>query len=168
MENITLDERPGTGFRLEQNGIGDIGIVNRKQQRQAKRDEKRRLQEQAFIANQKVTRAEMQQLVNAIVGLAKEVSDYKGFVRNIFFVLEHKGMISLKEMDEIAKAKIQEMKDFQEIAAKNDVPLSEKIEMAKQKGLSQVFIDMISTPEQAPVQPVITKEEKGVLEAVVS
>lgn len=156
MENangVDMAESPAPINRLGQQGVG--GAMPRRQQRQAKRDEERRLREQAFIMNEKVTRAEMQQVVNAVVGLAKEVSDYKGFVRNIFFVLEHKGMVSLKEMDEIAKAKTQELKDFQEIAAKNDVPLSEKIEMAKQKGLSQVFIDMISTPEQAPVQPVV-------------
>lgn len=154
VNGVNIAEPPAPGGRLGQQGVGD-GMVSRRQQRQAKRDEGRRLREQAFIMNEKVTRAEMQQLINAVVGLAKEVSDYKGFVRNIFFVLEHKGMVSLKEMDEIAKAKTQELRDFQEIAAKNDVPLSEKIEMAKQKGLSQVFIDMISTPEQAPVQPVI-------------
>lgn len=152
--NVNVAESPAPINRLGQQGVG-IGMVSRRQQRQAKRDEERHHREQVFLANQKVTRIEMQQLMNAVVGLAKEVSDYKGFVRNIFFVLEHKGMVSFKEMDEIAKAKTQEVKDFREIAAKNDVPLSEKIEMAKQKGLSQVFIDMISTSGQAPVQPVV-------------
>jgi hypothetical protein len=139
--------------RLGQDGVA--GIANRRQQRQAKRDEERRLREHVFMANQKVTRTEMQQLVNAVVGLSREVSDYKGFVRNIFFVLEQKGMVSLKEMDEIAKIKTQEMKDFQEISKNDNIPLPEKIEVAKQKGLSQVFIDMLSTPEQGQVQAVV-------------
>lgn len=142
----------------------DKAVANRRLQRQLKRDEEKRLRSQAFTANQKVTRAEMQRLMNAVMELGKEVSEYKGFVRNIFFVLDHKGVVTLKEMDEIAKSKAQELKDFQELSAQNDIPLSAKIEIAKQKGLSQVFIDMLGSPEQ--VQPVIAEEQAGVLESV--
>jgi len=161
MENVNgvnISESAALVNRLAQQIDSGAGVT-RRQQRQMKRDEARRLREQAFIAHQPVTRAEIQQLMNGFVRLAKEVSDYKGFVSNIFFVLDHKGVISLKEMDEIAKLKNRELKEFGEIAGNKDIPLPEKIELAKQKGLSQVFIDMLAAPEQAhhpQVQPVGT------------
>jgi len=120
--------------------------MSRVEQRRARQAEVKHSREQMFMANQKVTRAELQQLINAVMNLSREVSEYKGFVRNMFFVLDHKGVVSLKEMDEIASRKSQELKDFQEIAGNKDIPLSEKIEIAKQKGLPQVFVDMLVAP----------------------
>lgn len=144
MENTNVMDmsesiKPVVGF--------DVGTMTRQQRRQAKRDEEKHLREQAFAANQKVTRTEMQQLVNAVVGLAKEVSDCKGFVSNIFFALDHKGIITLKEMDEVARLRERELKEYTEITRNNDASLVEKIEIAKQKGLSQIFIDMLLASE---------------------
>mgnify|MGYP001565586734 FL=1 len=123
MENangVDMSEAIKPVNKLGQDGVA--GIANRRQQRQAKRDEERRLREQAFLARQKVTRAEVQQLINVVVDLSREVSIYKGFVRNIFFVLDHKGVITLKEMDEVAKTKVQELKDYHELAGDNELP----------------------------------------------
>ena len=120
--------------------------MSRVEQRRARQAEVKHSRERMFMASQKVARAEFQQLINAVMNLSREVSVYRGFVRNMFFTLDHKGVVSLKEIDEIAKAKSQELKDFQEIAGNNNIPLSEKIEIAKQKGLSQLFMDLLVEP----------------------
>jgi len=154
MENVNsvnIPESPAPVNRLAQQGIGGVGI-SRRQQRQAKRDGERRLREQSFDANQKVTKHELRQLMGAMVRLQQDMNDYAAFVRNVFFVLESKGLVSLGEMDEVAKKKRQEAKDFEEIHKREDIPMSEKLAIAKEKGLSQMFLDILAQPEQ-PAKP---------------
>lgn len=143
---------------MSNNGVSsvvDVGgkpAVNltRRQLRQQKRNELRAHKEQMFFMSQKVTRAEFQSLINDYVKLKRDLTDYMSFVRNIFFVLEHKGMVTLDEMDKLAAQRRQEAEVFKEIDSNKELPLSDKIAMAKEKGLSQVYIDLLGTHEKAP------------------
>lgn len=123
------------------------GGLTRRQLRQKGREELRLQKEHAFFMGQKVTRAEFQGLINDYMSLKKNVSDYMSFVRNIFFVLEHKKMVTLDEMDKLAAQRGQEAEIYKEIRGNSELSPMDKIAMAKEKGLSDVYLDLLSAPE---------------------
>lgn len=127
-------------------GVVDKPAVNltRRQLRQQKRNEQKAHKEQMFFMSQKVTRAEFQNLINDYVKLKRDLVDYVSFVRNIFFVLEHKGVVTLDEMDKLAAQRRQESEVFKEIDGNKELSLSDKIAMAKERGLPQAYIDLLS------------------------
>ena len=127
-------------------GVKPDGLT-RRQLRQKGREELRVQKEQAFFMGQKVTRVQFQSLVNDYMSLKRNVSDYMSFVRNIFFVLEHKKMITLDEMDKLVIQRGQEAELYKEIDGNKDLSPLDKIAMAKEKGLSDVYISLLSASE---------------------
>lgn len=143
------------------NRLGKYGGMTRQQRRQLDRENERRVKAEAFATNQKVTRYEYDQLLKAFLALRQDMNDYASFVRNVFFVLESRCLVSLDEMDGVARKKQQEVRDFEEIHKREDIPMSEKLALAKEKGLSQVFLDILAQPAQPVKLPEVDEAKKG-------
>ena len=137
------NKNSGGGVVDAVSGVKPGGLA-RRQLRQKSREELRLQKEQAFFMGQKVTRADFQRLINDYVSLKKNVSEYMSFVRNMFFVLENKKIVTLDEMDKLAVQRGQEAEIYREINDNSELSSADKIAMAKEKGLSDVYVDLLS------------------------
>ena len=138
-----MDNKNSGGVVDAVSGVKPGGLT-RRQLRQKSQEELRLQKKQAFFMGQKVARADFQRLINDYVSLKKNVSDYMSFVRNMFFVLENKKIVTLDEMDKLAVQRGQEAEIYREINDNSELSSADKIAMAKEKGLSDVYVDLLS------------------------
>lgn len=138
-----MDNKNSGGVVDAVSGVKPGGLT-RRQLRQKSQEELRLQKKQAFFMGQKVARADFQRLINDYVSLKKNVSDYMSFVRNMFFVLENKKIVTLDEMDKLAVQRGQEAEIYREINDNSELSSADKIVMAKEKGLSDVYVDLLS------------------------
>ena len=138
-----MDNKNSGGVVDAVSGVKPGGLT-RRQLRQKSQEELRLQKKQAFFMGQKVARADFQRLINDYVSLKKNVSEYMSFVRNMFFVLENKKIVTLDEMDKLAVQRGQEAEIYREINDNSELSSADKIAMAKEKGLSDVYVDLLS------------------------